>query len=511
MPDLPVQPAPPAPHAWRRWLWRSGTRLAWTAGIVAVLLLAVVLINAFASRSLPELEPWHRVALDEPGTSALRAMDWPAYLAAEQKLFDQMRAALAGTARAGRYRYDRGSQLGAPEGTQDWNRSYASTPAGDIRGGVLLLHGLSDSPYSLRHLVALYEAQGFVVVLPRMPGHGTVPSGLRHAQWTDWLATAELAAREVRSRTGPGKPFHIVGYSNGGALALKYAMDRVDLGSHDPSLPVPDRLVLVSPMIGVARLAAFSRLMPVLGWIPYFEKSRWLDVQPEFNPFKYNSFPVNAVQQSWLLTSAVKTQVLALQASGRSERLPPVLAFQSVLDSTVSTPDVVRALYDRLPANGSELVLFDINRQNLLAPMFTEGANELLGTLKPGDAHDYRLTVVGNLDGDTLEVAESRLEPGRTTATVHPLGVAWPADVYSLSHVALPFPVDDPLYGLQPRQDEDFGIRLGTLSLHGERGALSVGAEQWMRISSNPFFAYLAGRVEEAIAVDAPADPAATR
>lgn len=43
-------------------------------------------------------------------------------------------------------------------------------------------------------------------------------------------------------------------------------------------------------------------------------------------------------------------------------QLPPILAFQSVMDSTVSTRAVVSGLFDQLPANGSELVVFDINQ-----------------------------------------------------------------------------------------------------------------------------------------------------
>ena len=56
--------------------------------------------------------------------------------------------------------------------------------------------------------------------------------------------------------------------------------------------------------------------------------------------------------------------------------------------------------------------------------------------------------------------------------------------------------------GEQPRTDEDFGIRLGTLQLHGERGALSVGAEQLSRLNSNPFHAYIVARIGEGIAAD---------
>ena len=491
--------------------WRAANRpslrrvvrtTAWIAGSVALLVFLVVLVGAFAARSQPDLAPWHRVSLaNEVDADTLAGLDWAGLLQREDALFAELEALRAADPAWNAYRRIGERRIGAAPGGIDWNRSYATPPSdAPVRGGVLLLHGLSDSPYSLRHVAAQYEAAGFVVVMPRLPGHGTVPAGLRDAQWTDWLAVAEVGARELRARIGADRPLHLVGYSNGGALALKYAMDRVDDGD-DGTLPRPDRLVVMSPMIGVGRLAAFSRLMPALGFLPYFEKSRWLDVQPEFNPFKYNSFPVSAAHQSWLMTGVLQAQLLRQQASGASAELPPVLAFQSVLDSTVSTPDVVRALFDRLPANGSELVLFDINRQSLLAPMFTAGANDALASLQPRAAHDYRLTVIANA-GDTDRVLERRLEPGATATTDHALPFAWPPGVYSLSHVALPFPLDDPLYGLQPRTDEDFGIRLGTLQLHGERGALSVGAEQLSRLNSNPFHAYIVARIGEGIAAD---------
>jgi alpha-beta hydrolase superfamily lysophospholipase len=483
-------------RAWRilRWLL-----LAWL-----VLTVVFILLSAFAARRLPDLEPWHRWEFpSEPDASQLRDMDWPAYQRAEQAVFDELQAHVAAAATPGRFRYQMASTLGPRGNAVDWNRSHVLLPTGPVRGGVLMLHGLTDAPYSMRHLAERYTALGFVVVLPRLPGHGTAPSGLAEAQWTDWLATVELGAREVRRRIGPDKPFHVVGYSNGGALALKYAMDRVDI-TGDEGLPAPDRVVLLSPMIGIGRAAAFSRLMPVLSGIPYFEQSRWLDVQPEFNPFKYNSFPVNGVRQSWLLTSLVQAQLLQLRTLGHKERLPPILAFQSVLDGTVSTQAVVRGLFDQLPANGSELVLFDINRQGVLAPMFRRSANQLIEQLQPGKAHTYRLTVIGNVDADTANVAERRLEPGQHQPVLRPLALSYPPNVFSLSHVALPFPIDDPLYGLQPRMDEDFGIRLGTLALHGERGALSVAADQLMRLGSNPFYGYLDTRVDEAIAADLP-------
>ena len=51
--------------------------------------------------------------------------------------------------------------------------------------------------------------------------------------------------------------------------------------------------------------------------------------------------------------------------------------------------------------------------------------------------------------------------------------MSWPDDVYSLSHIALPFSPDDPLYGDDPNS-ENPGIRLGRLALHGENNTLSI-------------------------------------
>ena len=62
----------------------------------------------------------------------------------------------------------------------------------------------------------------------RMPGHGTVPSGLVAATWQDWLAAVRMGVRHVRGRIPEGAPLILVGYSNGGALALKYTLEAIE-------------------------------------------------------------------------------------------------------------------------------------------------------------------------------------------------------------------------------------------------------------------------------------------
>lgn len=77
----------------------------------------------------------------------------------------------------------------------------------------------------------------------RLPGHGTVPGALTDVTWQDWVAATRLAVREAVKRAGGGTPLHLVGFSNGGALAMKYALNSLD----DSRLVRPQRVVLISP------------------------------------------------------------------------------------------------------------------------------------------------------------------------------------------------------------------------------------------------------------------------
>ena len=68
---------------------------------------------------------------------------------------------------------------------------------------------------------------------------------------------------------------------------------------------------------------------------------------------------------------------------------------------------------------------------------------------------------------------------------------AWPQDTYSLSHIAVPFPLSDSLYGREPTEKNRYGISFGTISLRGETASLIVGLDTLMRNTSNPFFDYM--------------------
>jgi alpha-beta hydrolase superfamily lysophospholipase len=470
------------------WIWRG-------VAVLASLIAVILALRVLQSERQPDLKPWHTWAPREVDASQIDALDWSGWLAAESRLMDQVREHLRdeieAVDRVPANRYFDGSPLNSAHFAQDWNRSYELLPVGTPAGAVVLLHGLSDSPYSLRHLARSYVEHGYVAIGVRLPGHGTVPAGLTRAHWQDWRAATRLAVREARRAAGAGQPLHLVGYSNGGALALQYTLD----AAADPALDAPRRVVLISPMIGLTR---FARYAGIAGWpalLPRFSKSAWLDIVPEFNPFKYNSFPVNAARQSYELTQVIDRELTAAVEDHSIDRLPPILAFQSVVDSTVAGEAVVGTLFARLPENGSELVLFDVNRATPFDILMSRPALLRLGQMLPAGPQPYRLTVIGNVAGEA-RVTESSRAPRAVAPDSRPLDVEYPRSFFSLSHVALPFPISDSLYGVEP-DDENFGVHLGTQAPRGERGTLINGADTLVRASCNPFFPYLRQRVEE--------------
>lgn len=372
------------------------------------LLLAVAIVTLlgariyYSQRGAP-LEPWHTFGPHELKAKAIDGADWIAYLKAEDKLFVEVKQEVSQKLDPGERipinRYFEGSPV-YPEGfSQDWNRSYVLEPDGVPAGAVVFLHGLTDSPYSLRHIARRYREDGYVSVAIRLPAHGTVPGALTDVEWQDWIAATRLAVREARRRIGPSLPLHIIGFSNGGALALKYALDAID----DPHLTRPDRLVLIAPMIGITQFARFAGLAGLPAILPAFAKSAWLSLMPEFNPFKYNSFPVNGARQTSLLSDALQQQITRLAREKRLDRLAPLLTFQSVIDFTVSTRAIVSALYAQLPSNGSELVLFDLNRCAKFGQLLRTASDTALARLLPPPPRLFRTTIIANANVDTSD------------------------------------------------------------------------------------------------------------
>ena len=468
---------------------RATTRLVRLAGLV-LLVLVVALLTTFVivMQDRPDLQPWHEVELDAEFTAETGARRFDDYLAAEERVFRQLDERVYGALPAGSdasiERYHRGSLADPRRWPRDWNRSF-EMPVDDPRIAVLLLHGLSDSPYSLRGLAQTLHERGAWVLGLRLPGHGTVPAALKDVHWQDMAAALRLAVRHLREVAGKRR-IYLVGYSTGGALAVRYALR----GLQEREQPQPAGVVLISPAIGVTPLAALAVWQARIGDLLGLDKLAWQDIKPEYDPFKYNSFAVNAGDQIYRLTAEITRLIDQHRQAGDLQELPPILAFQSAVDATVSASAVVEGLFERLPSDGHELMLFDINRQADMEHVLASDPQKYFGHLLERRALPYGLEVVTNRGRDVVILDKPA---GESEYAVSPTGLSWPRHVFSLSHVALPIRGDDPLYGTAGRPSP--GIYLGDLAFHGERGVLQISAADMLRLRWNPFYSLMERRI----------------
>ncbi len=458
----------------------------------AVLVLLGVGIHLLNAR--PDLRVWHEAELTAEFSAQRPLASFEAYLELERQLFQQteerVHDRLRPEDRTRFNRYHRGSLADPGRWQRDWNRSFELGLEAP-RAGVLLLHGMSDSPYSLRTLGRALHARGAYVVGLRLPGHGTAPSGLLDVRWEDMAAATALAVRHLRERVGRA-PLVAIGYSTGAALAVHHAIAALE----DGALARLDRLVLISPSIGITPVAALSVWQARLGQILGLPKLAWSSIMPEFDPFKYNSFAVNAGDQVHRLTAGNDAGLARLRRDGRLDAFPAVLAFQSLADATVSTRAVIDRLFLQLLEGGHELVLFDLNRRAAAEDLVSSDPKEAIKSDLVDVALPFALGFVTNEDEQSRGVVLYDKRVGRTKMARRPLGIAWPAGIFSLSHIALPFPESDPLYG-GPAAKPSPGIQLGRAELRGERGVLAVSATNLLRLRWNPFYAFLEGRTLE--------------
>jgi carboxylesterase len=124
---------------------------------------------------------------------------------------------------------------------------------GHARFGVLLLHGFTGNPDTIRPLVAPLRALDLAVVLPLLRGHGAdSPENLRGITWPDWLADATAALAELHSQVDR---VIVVGHSMGALVALELAADQ------GPGL---DSLVLMATPLQLASPLAPGRPLQAL-------------------------------------------------------------------------------------------------------------------------------------------------------------------------------------------------------------------------------------------------------
>ena len=465
----------------------------WIGVVLTILVLTVYFLSALVSRNMPQLDPEHRVFFEHEFDASQEAhTTWADYLAIEDKLTEELREKITDASRP-ESKTDRHSSnsLTSPDNyDNNWNHSFEVT-ATPQKGVAVLLHGLTDSPYSMLTTAQILAGSGYSVIVPRMPGHGFAVGGLLQARKEDWSAAVRIAVRHAMSRLEADQPLLLGGYSNGALMAIDYAL----ACDENAELPCPDSLVLLSPAIAITPVARVANWHAALSWLPYFEQFKWSSALPEVDPFKFTSFPKRAAWEIYNISRRTHAQ---LKQATEAARLPPILTFQSLVDNTVTTKAIVSSLYDRLPANGSELVIYDVNRNSTLLSLMKRPP------IKPADFFmsalplNYGITILQNKNLDSVEIDALTIKAGGIDSVTDSTGLAWPTSIFSLSHIAIPFAANDEVYGDgSSNAGDNTRIVFGALAPRGESGVLELTPNYFLRARYNPFFAFQAKRISE--------------
>jgi carboxylesterase len=234
--------------------------------------------------------------------------------------------------------------------------------------GVVLSHGFTGTPASMRPWAEHLAAAGYTVRLPLLPGHGTTWRDTNRTTWTDWYGAVEQAYDEVAARCSS---VFACGLSMGGTLVTRLAEQHGD-GIRG--------LVLVNPSYGTARFDA--KLAPYISWAVRSRPAIGGDikkpgvVEPAFDRTPVVAFA--SLQRLWRVTVAELDRVTA-----------PVLLFRSREDHVVE-PLSGRLLTARATATTvREVILDDSYHVATLdndAPAIFAGSVEFIESLATSNA-----------------------------------------------------------------------------------------------------------------------------
>jgi carboxylesterase len=248
----------------------------------------------------------------------------------------------------------------SPEGVDDMTVMPGAEPFRHDGGpvGVLLCHGFTSTPQSLRPWAEFLASHGLTVSLPRLPGHGTRWQDANLTRWRDWYSTVD---REFQALHGRCDEVFVMGMSMGGTLTLRLAQ------RHGRDLA---GLVLVNPSLisldpRMRALPALCRVVPALKGIAGDIK------KPGGVELAYDRLPLRALRSL--------TQLWALVRADLPQVTQPLLLFRSLEDHVVE------------PASG----------QLLLSKISSRDVEEVL---LPDSYH------VATLDNDAERIFEGSLE-----------------------------------------------------------------------------------------------------
>ena len=216
-------------------------------------------------------------------------------------------------------------------GAESWSRSGAAV-------GVLLCHGFTGTPQSLRPWGEQLAAAGYSVEVPLLPGHGTVWQDMNRSTWQEWYACVDAALTRLRESCSTT---FVGGLSMGGCLALRLAEQRPqDVAG----------LVVVNPGIRFDR--AQLKLLPVLKHVVGSLPGIGSDIKkPGSKELAYDRTPLKAL--------ASNLEMCADVTAGLSKITQPMLLLRSTEDHVVPATSSAQVLRSISSTDTTEILLTD--------------------------------------------------------------------------------------------------------------------------------------------------------
>jgi carboxylesterase len=181
--------------------------------------------------------------------------------------------------------------------------------------GVLVLHGFTGNPQSMRPLAEAFADAGLSVDLPLLPGHGTAMEDMIPTRWADWSAAAEEAYTSLRARCDK---VVVAGLSMGGTLSLFLAENHPEITG----------IVLVNPLVEKAADSFIESMQSLLREGIEHIPGIGSDInQPNTHEAAYEGTPVAALISLMEGTGEVQANLNAVSC--------PVLLLSSRVDHVV--------------------------------------------------------------------------------------------------------------------------------------------------------------------------------
>jgi esterase/lipase len=204
------------------------------------------------------------------------------------------------------------------------------------RRGILMVHGLSDSPFMMHDVGQFFQKQGFYVLAMQLPGHGTRPGDLLEIRWREWASAHQRLLELLAARVDE---VYLLGFSTGATLNLYQSMRNDSIKG----------LFLFAPALRISAMARLATPLAAMG--RWWRRLYWFELQPDSDCFKYESITNRAIGEVYQLTRAVRRLETLVKAR------PPLFVVASENDVAVDSQAILD-WFDRQRARPKRMLYY---------------------------------------------------------------------------------------------------------------------------------------------------------